>query len=173
MRSGETAGHISAAVLAEYFEHALPEEEELRIERHLADCEVCASRAREVRGFSHVWSKWTAKAHAAALQAAEEERQPVSANEQSRSFAEIERVKGRGVVKWWNSRKGVGLIQQDGGPDVFVHYSAIQGNIKTLTEGQVVEFDIIRDAKGAKARNVTKVGSSESESSGSTTTVST
>jgi len=59
-------------------------------------------------------------------------------------------------VKWFNEKKGFGFIQQaEGGPDVFVHYSAIAGNgFKTLTEGQTVEFDLVQDAKGAKAQNV-------------------
>jgi CspA family cold shock protein len=62
----------------------------------------------------------------------------------------------RGTVKWFNEKKGFGFIQQaEGGPDVFVHYSAIAGNgFKTLTEGQTVEFDLVQDAKGAKAQNV-------------------
>ena len=64
----------------------------------------------------------------------------------------------RGTVKWFNEKKGFGFIQQEGGVDVFVHFSAIKGDgFKTLAEGQIVEFDIIRDAKGAKAQNVTKV----------------
>ena len=64
----------------------------------------------------------------------------------------------RGTVKWFNEKKGFGFIQQEGGPDVFVHFSAIQGDgFKTLAEGQPVEFEIIQDAKGAKAQNVTRV----------------
>jgi cold shock protein len=64
----------------------------------------------------------------------------------------------RGTVKWFNEKKGFGFIQQEGGPDVFVHFSSIQGDgFKTLAEGQVVEFEIIQDAKGAKAQNVTRV----------------
>jgi CspA family cold shock protein len=63
----------------------------------------------------------------------------------------------RGTVKWFNEKKGYGFIQRDGGADVFVHYSAIKGEgFKTLAEGQVVEFDLIEDAKGAKAQNVVK-----------------
>jgi CspA family cold shock protein len=63
----------------------------------------------------------------------------------------------RGTVKWFNEKKGYGFIQQESGPDVFVHYSSIKGEgFKTLTEGQAVEFDLIQDAKGAKAQNVTK-----------------
>ena len=64
----------------------------------------------------------------------------------------------RGTVKWFNNKKGFGFIQQDGGPDVFVHFSAIKGEgFKTLAEGQLVEFEIIQDAKGAKAQNVMRV----------------
>lgn len=64
----------------------------------------------------------------------------------------------RGTVKWFNEKKGYGFIQRDAGPDVFVHYSAIKGEgFKTLAEGQMVEFDLIEDAKGAKAQNVVKL----------------
>ena len=64
----------------------------------------------------------------------------------------------RGTVKWFNEKKGYGFIQQEGGADVFVHFSAIQGDgFKTLAEGQVVEFEIIQDAKGARAQNVQRV----------------
>jgi CspA family cold shock protein len=64
----------------------------------------------------------------------------------------------RGTVKWFNEKKGYGFIQQEGGPDVFVHFSAIKGEgFKTLAEGDTVEFDVIQDAKGAKAQNVVKV----------------
>ena len=62
----------------------------------------------------------------------------------------------RGTVKWFNEKKGFGFIQQqEGGPDVFVHYSAIKGDgFKTLTEGQAVEFDVVQDEKGVRAQNV-------------------
>ena len=64
----------------------------------------------------------------------------------------------RGTVKWFNEKKGFGFIQQEGGPDVFVHFSAIQGDgFKTLAEGQAVEFDVIQDEKGAKAQNVQRL----------------
>lgn len=60
-----------------------------------------------------------------------------------------------GKVKWFNESKGFGFIEQDGGDDVFVHYSAISGDgFKTLAEGQAVEFEITEDVKGAKATNV-------------------
>ena len=69
-----------------------------------------------------------------------------------------EHYKARGTVKWFNEKKGFGFIQQEGGPDVFVHFSAIQGDgFKTLAEGQAVEFDVIQDEKGAKAQNVQRL----------------
>ncbi len=64
----------------------------------------------------------------------------------------------RGRVKWFNESKGYGFIERDNGPDVFVHFSAIQDEgFKSLGEGQAVEFEIIEDAKGLKAQNVVKV----------------
>jgi len=60
-----------------------------------------------------------------------------------------------GRVKWFNSSKGYGFIEQDDGPDVFVHFSAIKSEgFKTLREGQEVEFDVEKDAKGLRAANV-------------------
>jgi CspA family cold shock protein len=64
-----------------------------------------------------------------------------------------------GLVKWFNDAKGYGFIQQEGSDkDVFVHYTAIQGDgFKTLAEGQKVEFDLIDGPKGPQAANVNKV----------------
>lgn len=63
----------------------------------------------------------------------------------------------RGRVKWFNAEKGYGFIETDGGPDVFVHYTAIQmEGFRTLEEGQVVEFDTVPGAKGPQAANVTR-----------------
>ena len=63
-----------------------------------------------------------------------------------------------GTVKWFNDAKGYGFITQDGGEDVFVHYTAIQAQgFKTLAEGDSVEFDVTRGPKGLQAANVRKV----------------
>jgi len=60
-----------------------------------------------------------------------------------------------GTVKWFNESKGFGFIEQDGGQDVFVHYSAIQGNgFKTLQEGDRVSFEVVEGQKGPAAENV-------------------
>ena len=65
----------------------------------------------------------------------------------------------QGTVKWFNAEKGFGFIaQEDGGDDVFVHYSAIQGDgFRSLEEGQAVEFEIVDGPKGPQAGNVTKI----------------
>ena len=60
-----------------------------------------------------------------------------------------------GKVKWFNDKKGFGFIEQAGGADVFVHFSAIQsGGFKTLKEGQEVDFDVEQGQKGPQAANV-------------------
>src|SRR5258708_5981901 len=62
-----------------------------------------------------------------------------------------------GKVKWFNNSKGYGFIEQPGSSDIFVHYSAIQGDgFKTLEEGQEVEFEVTQGPKGPQAEKVTK-----------------
>ena len=64
----------------------------------------------------------------------------------------------QGQVKWFNDAKGYGFITQEGGEDVFVHYSAIQAQgFKSLAEGDKVEFAVTRGPKGLQAANVRKI----------------
>ena len=65
----------------------------------------------------------------------------------------------KGIVKWFNESKGYGFIQRASGEDVFVHFSAIQGDgYRTLPEGAEVEFDVESGPKGLQAANVTSSG---------------
>jgi CspA family cold shock protein len=63
-----------------------------------------------------------------------------------------------GKVKWFNENKGYGFITQDSGKDIFVHYSQIQGEgYRSLSEGDVVEFEVVEGDKGLQATNVKRV----------------
>jgi CspA family cold shock protein len=67
-------------------------------------------------------------------------------------------ARSTGKVKWFSQEKGYGFIQQDSGPDVFVHHSQIQSQgFRTLNEGERVEFDVIEEPKGLKAQNVVRL----------------
>lgn len=66
----------------------------------------------------------------------------------------------RGEVKWFSAEKGYGFIKHNNGKDVFVHFSAINGNgYRSLEEGEAVEFEITQGAKGEQAANVVKLNS--------------
>ena len=64
----------------------------------------------------------------------------------------------QGTVKWFNAEKGFGFIEVEGGNDVFVHFSAIQGEgFKSLDEGQKVEFNVVQGNRGPQAENIVKL----------------
>ena len=66
-----------------------------------------------------------------------------------------------GKVKWFSQEKGYGFIEQENGPDVFVHHSAIEGTgFKALKEGEPVEFDVVKEPKGLKAQHVVRLDTS-------------
>jgi CspA family cold shock protein len=66
----------------------------------------------------------------------------------------------KGRVKWFNDKKGYGFIEQDGGEDIFVHFSAIQGSgYRTISENDMVEFEVVEGPKGKQAANVVKINS--------------
>jgi CspA family cold shock protein len=79
---------------------------------------------------------------------------PANGERSERGVAKLS--KEQGVVKWFNAAKGYGFIQRQSGEDVFVHFSAIQmDGYKSLTEGQMVEFEVKQGPKGFQAENVT------------------
>ena len=81
---------------------------------------------------------------------------PVRAGGEARQVSTMERITGK--VKWFNNAKGYGFIEREGGSDVFVHYSAIQGSgFRSLEEGQNVEFEIVDGPKGPQAGNVVRI----------------
>ena len=72
-------------------------------------------------------------------------------------MAETAAVREQGTVQWFNDAKGYGFIKRKDGTDVFVHFTAIQGNgFKTLKEGQEVEFTVVAGKKGLQAEDVSK-----------------
>lgn len=76
-------------------------------------------------------------------------------------FLNKERSMASGKVKWFDAKKGFGFIEQDGGGDVFVHYSSIGGNgFRTLEDGEKVDFDVVEGNKGLQAQNVVRTDSS-------------
>jgi CspA family cold shock protein len=76
--------------------------------------------------------------------------------ESEERYAAMDRLTG--TVKWFNDAKGFGFIGRDGGPDVFVHFTAIESSgFKSLAEGDKVEFEIVQGQKGPQAANVRKV----------------
>jgi CspA family cold shock protein len=83
--------------------------------------------------------------------------QPNRAQSVEQKEGEVEMAEG--TVKWFNDAKGFGFISQDDGPDVFVHFSSIQGDgFKSLAEGERVTFDVENGPKGLQASNVMKKG---------------
>jgi CspA family cold shock protein len=71
---------------------------------------------------------------------------------------EVRNGMAKGKVKWFNDAKGFGFIAQESGPDVFVHFTAIQADgFRSLAEGDAVEFDVAQGPKGLQAQNVRKV----------------
>ena len=70
----------------------------------------------------------------------------------------MEKRMAEGTVKWFNDSKGFGFIEQDNGPDVFAHFSAIEGDgFKSLDEGQRVSFDVTEGQKGPQAASIRKI----------------
>lgn len=75
-----------------------------------------------------------------------------------RSVKDGENQVAEGTVKWFNDAKGFGFIEQDNGPDVFVHFSAIQSDgFKSLAEGDRVSFEVLQGQKGPQSNNVRRI----------------
>ena len=83
---------------------------------------------------------------------------PIGLTQNSQVMVNIMSERVKGTVKWFNESKGFGFIEQESGPDVFAHFSAIQSSgFKTLAEGQQVEFTVGEGLKGPQAENVVPV----------------
>jgi CspA family cold shock protein len=79
-------------------------------------------------------------------------------NQNTPAGGKRKRKMAEGTVKWFNDAKGFGFIEQDNGPDVFVHFSAIQADgFKSLAEGDRVSFDVVQGQKGPQSANVRKI----------------
>jgi cold shock protein len=80
------------------------------------------------------------------------------ANYQQGVEVNVSNNREQGTVKWFNASKGYGFIQRQGGEDVFVHFSAIQGDgYRSLQEGSPVEFEVVKGPKGLQAANVVQL----------------
>jgi CspA family cold shock protein len=90
---------------------------------------------------------------------AEDDTRPMRSEQQERTTLQKDREEmATGTVKWFNDAKGFGFITQEGGDDVFVHFTAIQAQgFKSLVEGDRVEFEVTRGPKGLQAANVRRV----------------
>ena len=102
--------------------------------------------------------KGSAGAGGGGARGARHERPERAARSERRGPSRPATGRSQGAVKWFNEGKGFGFILDDGGEDVFVHFSAIQGQgFKTLAEGDRVEYDVVSGAKGKQAANVTRI----------------
>jgi cold shock protein len=83
---------------------------------------------------------------------------PIGLTQNSQVMVNIMSERVKGTVKWFNESKGFGFIEQQSGPDVFAHFSAIAGDgFKTLAEGQAVEFTVTDGQKGPQAENIVAI----------------
>ena len=83
---------------------------------------------------------------------------PIGLIQNSQVMVNIMSERVKGTVKWFNESKGFGFIEQQSGPDVFAHFSAIAGDgFKTLAEGQAVEFTVTDGQKGPQAENIVAI----------------
>ncbi len=121
---------------------------------------VIGQRGRNIDSIRTILAGASAKANkSSVLELIEEDRTraaPVTSGEPLRERFRKETGVRKGVVKWFNDRKGYGFIRMDDGEDVFVHYKSIRERDQTLMEGDRVTFETIEGDKGLKAINVTR-----------------